>query len=127
MKSLLFPNGGANALSQKQNKESEHHARHYEVQVHRYTSSASFAARADLAARLAAAFGMVHMHGTVEVYTAAACFIITFHFDFLLHTYHVPSYKISSISIVVKPWSRSLSIISPVKPNVFATDFKSAR
>ena len=39
-------------------------------------SSASFAACADLAARLAAAFGVVYMHGTIEVYTTAACFII---------------------------------------------------
>ena len=86
-------------------------------------SSASFAARADLAARLAAAFGAVHMHGAVEVYTAAAHLIITFRFIFLLHHYHVPSYKISSMSSVENPCSNNRSTISPVKPNAFATDF----
>lgn len=45
-------------------------------------SSASFAACADLAARLAAAFGAVYMHGAIQVYTAAAYFIIRLHFSF---------------------------------------------
>ena len=90
-------------------------------------SSASFAACADLAARLAAAFGAVYTHGTIEVYTAAACFIVTFRFNLLFHTYHAPSYKISSMSSMVNPCSNNRSTISPVKPNAFATDFKSER
>ena len=90
-------------------------------------SSASFAARVDLAARLAAAFDAAHVHGTIEVYTAAAHLIITFRFNFPLHHYHVPSYKISSMSSVENPCSNNRSTISPVKPNDFATDFKSER
>ena len=42
-------------------------------------SSASFAARADLAARLAAAFGAVYMHGAVQVNAAAAHLVGAFH------------------------------------------------
>ena len=45
-------------------------------------SSAPFAARADLAARLAAAFDAVYVHGTIEVNTTAACLIIRLHFSF---------------------------------------------
>lgn len=45
-------------------------------------SSASFAARTGLAARLAAAFGAIYVHGAVEVYTTAACLIIRLHFSF---------------------------------------------
>ena len=90
-------------------------------------SSAFFAACADLAARLAAAFDAAHVHGTIEVYTAAAHLIITFRFNFPLHHYHVPSYKISSMSSVENPCSNNRSTISPVKPNDFATDFKSER
>mgnify|MGYP004566398225 CR=1 FL=1 len=74
------------------------------------TSSVSFAACADLAARLAAAFGAVYAHGTIQVDTTAACFIITFRFNLLFHTYHVPSYKISSMSSVENPTSSSSSI-----------------
>ena len=76
MRSPLFSKHGANALSQKQNKECEHHSGHYEIQVHGTTSSAPFAARADFAARLAAAFGLAHTNRAEAVEAAAACFII---------------------------------------------------